>query len=47
MSNSPKKQNMSINGEWAQHVREWWKKYTSHKRRMRDKEIIKKEINEF
>lgn len=36
------KQNSFLNGEWAGHVRGWWKKYTSKKRRSVDKKEIKK-----
>jgi hypothetical protein len=36
------KQNSIINGEWAGHVKAFGKKLTSGKRRMIDKEIIKK-----
>ena len=43
MRNNPKKQNMGINGEFAKHIRKWWKKFTSGKRRIIDKKIIKKE----
>jgi hypothetical protein len=40
------KQNAILNGEWARHVRKWYKKYTSSKRRMRDKEIIQSLLKE-
>ena len=40
------KDNSILNGEWAKHVRKWWKKYTAKARRRRDKEIIKKDLNE-
>lgn len=36
------KQNSFLNGEWAGHVRGWWKKYTSKKRRNQDKKEIKR-----
>jgi hypothetical protein len=35
------KQNALLNGEWAKHVRNWGKKITSGKRRMRDQELIR------
>jgi hypothetical protein len=44
------KQNSILNGEWAGHVRRFMKRITSGKRRMEDKEIIKKvkeELNEI
>jgi hypothetical protein len=44
MSRIGNKQNTLLNGEWAKHVRKWWKKYTSKARRRNDKEIIKKEL---
>lgn len=47
MRNNPKKQNSGINGEWAAHVRSWWKKFTSGKRRIIDKQIIKQNLNEI
>jgi hypothetical protein len=34
------KQNSFLNGEWAGHVRKWYKKYTSSKRRI----FLKKEL---
>ena len=37
------KQNSKLNGEWAGHVRGKMKKVTSSKRRMADKDILKKE----
>lgn len=40
------KQNSFLNGEWASHVRRWFKKYTSGRRRSNDKKIIKKELND-
>jgi len=40
------KQNSYLNGEWAGHVRGWWKKYTSSIRRMEDKKEIKKGLEE-
>ncbi len=36
------KQNSKLNGEWAGHVRGKMKKVTSSKRRMADKDILKK-----
>jgi hypothetical protein len=36
------KQNSILNGEWAGHVKKYGKKITSGKRRMVDKEIVKK-----
>jgi hypothetical protein len=38
------KKNSILNGEWAGHVRGFLKKYTSSKRRIEDKRIIKQEI---
>lgn len=35
------KQNSALNGEWAGHVRGWWKRYTSKKRRNESKRIIR------
>ncbi len=46
MSNTVKKQNMGLNKEFAQHMRKWGKFFTNKIRRNKDKEIIKKEINE-
>jgi hypothetical protein len=40
------KQNSILNGEWAMHVRGWYKRYTSGKRREKDKQIIKEAIKE-
>lgn len=40
------KQNSKLNGEWAGHVRGKMKKVTSSKRRMIDKDILKKEKKE-
>jgi hypothetical protein len=40
------KQNAALNGEWARHVRRWYKQYTSGVRRMRDKQIIKELLKE-
>ena len=40
------KQNSKLNGEWAGHVRGNMKKVTSSKRRMADKDILKKEKKE-
>lgn len=39
------KQNSYLNGEWAGHVRGWWKRFTSKMRRNESKIIIKKELN--
>jgi hypothetical protein len=36
------KQNSFINGEWAGHVRGWYKRYTSKKRRRLGKEELRK-----
>ncbi len=38
------KQNSFLNGEWGKHVRGFLKKHTSGVRRMRDRMIIKKEL---
>lgn len=35
------KQNSFLNGEWAGHVRGWWKRHTSKRRRSQDKKEIK------
>jgi hypothetical protein len=40
------KQNSIINGEWAKHVRWWYKRYTAGRRREKDKQIIKEEVKE-
>jgi len=40
------KQNSFLNGEWAGHVRGFWKKYTSRKRRNKDKQLTKNELND-
>jgi hypothetical protein len=40
------KQNSSLNGEWAKHVRAWYKRYTSGRRREKDKQIIKDNKND-
>ena len=40
------KDNSVLNGEWATHVRKWGKKLTSSLRRIRDKKIIKHDLNE-
>jgi len=40
------KQNSWLNGEWASHVRGWWKRHTSKRRRKEDKKIIKREKEE-
>jgi hypothetical protein len=37
--------NSKLNGEWGAHVRAWYKKYTSGKRRMLDKRIIREELS--
>ena len=39
------KQNSFLNGEWAGHVIGFWKKYTSRKRRNKDKQHTKNELN--
>jgi hypothetical protein len=39
------KQNAVLNGEWAGHVRRWWKKFTSGKRRAVSKRFIKGQIH--
>lgn len=41
------KQNSFINGQWAGHVRGWWKRFTSSKRRMKDKKVIIKELQSY
>lgn len=38
------KANSCINGEWAKHVRWWYKRYTARKRRAIGKKIIKNEL---
>jgi hypothetical protein len=38
------KQNSILNGEWAKHVRGWYKRYTSGRRRDQDKQVIKEAI---
>lgn len=38
-------QNSKLNGEWGKHVRKFWKKLTSRKRRLRDRQIIREEIS--
>ena len=40
------KQNSGLNGEWAGHVRGWWKRYTSKKRRNATKKLIKQKLQE-
>lgn len=40
------KQNSAINGEWAGHIRGWWKKFTSSKRRAISKKLVQKELKE-
>jgi len=40
------KQNSCLNGEWAQHVRRWLKKYTNGQRRANSKEVIRKDLQE-
>ena len=41
------KQNSFINGEWAGHVRGFYKKYTSSKRRRLEKKDISKTLKEY
>ena len=41
------KQNSSLNGEWAGHVRKWGKFFTNKIRRNVDKKIIKKELDGY
>lgn len=41
------KQNSFINGEWAGHVRGFWKKHTSGKRRRIEKDEILKELKDY
>lgn len=36
--------NSKLNGEWSGHVKKWMKKVTSGKRRIKDREIIREEI---
>ncbi len=36
------KQNSILNGEWAGHVRGWWKRHTSKMRRAEGKQVIYK-----
>lgn len=38
------KQNAFLNGEWAVHVRRWFKKHTAKKRRAVDKKEIRDEL---
>ena len=38
------KENSSLNKEWAGHVRKWGKFFTNKIRRNRDKNIIKREL---
>jgi hypothetical protein len=40
------KQNSILNGEWAKHVRNWYKRYTAGRRRTNDKQIIKEAIKD-
>jgi len=40
------KQNSKLNGQWAAHVRGWWKRFTSKKRRNSDKKIIREGVRE-
>lgn len=40
------KQNSFLNGEWAGHVRGWYKRFTSKKRRNVSKEVIKNNLNQ-
>lgn len=39
-------ENAKINGEWGAHIKAWFKRVTSGKRRMQDKLIIRKELEE-
>ena len=39
--------NSGLNGEWAKHVRGWWKRYTSSKRRIEGKEEIADRLREL
>lgn len=41
------KKNSILNSEWAKHVRRAFKKLTSGKRRIEDKKIIRKELDNF
>jgi len=41
------KENASLNGEWAKHVRKPLKKLTAHKRRVRSKKTIRKDLKEL
>ena len=38
------KQNAFLNGEWVKHVRPYLKKRTSELRRMKQKELLKEEL---
>ena len=40
------KQNSILNGEWAKHVRWWYKRHTAGRRREKDKQIIKDAVKE-
>jgi uncharacterized membrane protein len=40
------KLNSYLNGEWAGHVKHWMKKLTSRKRRLIDKKLIRKLLEE-
>jgi len=40
------KNNSALNGEWAHHVRGWWKSYTSSRRRNEEKEDIRTRMAE-
>jgi len=44
MAKKGNKENSYLNGEWAAHVKKDEKKHTSSKRRVMDKEVIKKEL---
>ena len=41
------RQNALLNGEWVGHVRRWFKKFTSGKRRSVSKKIIQQEKKEL
>jgi hypothetical protein len=40
------KLNSKLNREWAKHVRKWFKRITSHKRRKQGKKIVNKQLSE-
>jgi hypothetical protein len=40
------KQNSFLNKEWAGHVRGWWKRLTSKKRRNENKKEVNKQLKE-